>query len=1299
MAVLQGVRALLKCRADGSVDSKAAIARVLEGLGAKTCSRLSKDVTHIIFQKPTTATIQEKLAQEQEIKQLYDSIMHGRYSAQIVSPLWVRCSADQRCHAQESDFVIPRPADPLLDHLMKPHTPGSAPGSRKRHKSFQPKPAEVYQVDAADASFSSSQLMADEPGAADAGELPNCTRLHRPLASQGAVKASALSASPGKNVANVGLEGSTELHQPAPPVRTAAAIHLNLFTKPSGESPQLGSQAAAANNDVVHASSAANGRALRAQRSRLATGSQQTGQKHTRGAAANSAAESEQPSSKRQKQSIQRVNHMDSRLHPLVDAEGGAVHASGSHQADAAKNAVVLSNAIANETGKASDALLGSETHKAGNGESQLDMKMPRGKAGRAGKGEPSQGRLANSRGGKVAASGLQTAQEGPERPAFSLAPGRPLQEPPDKMTARPGPLRRLAKTATVAAKKDMPAAHPTSGHAAAHAAAPVRTLHGSAKPVRSAAQKDSQSAGTTPNPAAAGPMQNSAKPAPEAAQKGKQPLANSCDELPVPSKPVAKPKNLYRNVRAKVDTGRTRAKTGMQQFELRQAQGGEDAHRKAESQSVMPVASDKAGAAELHDDGADAAATLTAALQPGMLPDTEEADTQQADDQGAHTVDVIMVPEIDDSITEAAAQSRHDVRSAGSPINWQAAARMVPQSPDPSSQVHEAAALSPIENHSGRPPNSRPSRLKLEQCATSAGHHTNGRDAVARTLAGRCMRSSRFSSAPALPQGLTEPGNAAQPQIAAPPAPAAAAAAVADQLKKMSGEQHAQPSPKPQLQLAEAPLPLSGRAAKASCIKAALLLPQIARPATAGTPQPASARRTRASLRAQSVAAPQPETRPDLVPISVSDAIMDDSCPAAAQPLPPDDMPDACAPEVDQIKADWLDCIPEGGPARKGKRQDRSEYLGADAAVKSCRRSARKRKTSCPPSDVLAETAAQQTQMPSKQGLPSHLVGAKARAAAQPMAPLRHHTSGQILMQHAGAPDAPESEGMDQAAATSPNAVGPTKLSEFESDDVMATRQASVPAALPQPGGLQPTAALPLRCAVAPEQSAPGRQGCGLQATSGQHPSTADGSALRRSSRQQRMGCLAVSSVHPDVKALAEKACRRLPGMRLSTDEEETCITHLILGMERRTMKVLLAIANGAWIVKPSWLLASMEAGCWVEEQPHQAEVRFSRGAERARSMHNDAVEETAPLQGVAVNIQVAPAAGHTSNRRALRILVNALGGKVVLRDKCSICILTGGAQQPSDLPDGVPCLLEEWLLNAAEQYRLPAFTQRLPE
>lgn len=32
---------------------------------------------------------------------------------------------------------------------------------------------------------------------------------------------------------------------------------------------------------------------------------------------------------------------------------------------------------------------------------------------------------------------------------------------------------------------------------------------------------------------------------------------------------------------------------------------------------------------------------------------------------------------------------------------------------------------------------------------------------------------------------------------------------------------------------------------------------------------------------------------------------------------------------------------------------------------------------------------------------------------------------------------------------------------------------------------------------------------------------------------------------------------------------------------------QVLMAITNGAWLLTPAWLTASLEAGCWLPESP----------------------------------------------------------------------------------------------------------------
>lgn len=50
--------------------------------------------------------------------------------------------------------------------------------------------------------------------------------------------------------------------------------------------------------------------------------------------------------------------------------------------------------------------------------------------------------------------------------------------------------------------------------------------------------------------------------------------------------------------------------------------------------------------------------------------------------------------------------------------------------------------------------------------------------------------------------------------------------------------------------------------------------------------------------------------------------------------------------------------------------------------------------------------------------------------------------------------------------------------------------------------------------------------------------------------------------------------------------------ITHLVIGGERRTLKLMLAVANGAWLVSPQWVTASLEAGRWLPESQFPAKV-----------------------------------------------------------------------------------------------------------
>ncbi len=76
----------------------------------------------------------------------------------------------------------------------------------------------------------------------------------------------------------------------------------------------------------------------------------------------------------------------------------------------------------------------------------------------------------------------------------------------------------------------------------------------------------------------------------------------------------------------------------------------------------------------------------------------------------------------------------------------------------------------------------------------------------------------------------------------------------------------------------------------------------------------------------------------------------------------------------------------------------------------------------------------------------------------------------------------------------------------------------------------------------------------------------------------------------------LLRAAAKQLPGARLCAEgHEDSAVTHLVLGAEKRTVKVLLAIANGAHLLRPEWVTASREAGSWLPEAEYLSPTRFA--------------------------------------------------------------------------------------------------------
>jgi hypothetical protein len=112
---------------DPKYTAKPAIQRTLEQLGARVVQRLTKDVTHIVYERRKAQRGRDRDA-EQELQELYSRAERLDPRPAIVSPSWVEQSRTAKRRLVEKSFVIPRPKEALL--LAKPtgRTPGSGVG-------------------------------------------------------------------------------------------------------------------------------------------------------------------------------------------------------------------------------------------------------------------------------------------------------------------------------------------------------------------------------------------------------------------------------------------------------------------------------------------------------------------------------------------------------------------------------------------------------------------------------------------------------------------------------------------------------------------------------------------------------------------------------------------------------------------------------------------------------------------------------------------------------------------------------------------------------------------------------------------------------------------------------------------------------------------------------------------------------------------------------------------------------------------------------------------------------------------
>ncbi|XP_048582540.1 microcephalin isoform X2 [Nematostella vectensis] len=88
--------------------------------------------------------------------------------------------------------------------------------------------------------------------------------------------------------------------------------------------------------------------------------------------------------------------------------------------------------------------------------------------------------------------------------------------------------------------------------------------------------------------------------------------------------------------------------------------------------------------------------------------------------------------------------------------------------------------------------------------------------------------------------------------------------------------------------------------------------------------------------------------------------------------------------------------------------------------------------------------------------------------------------------------------------------------------------------------------------------------------------------------SRTKPRRSMVLTSMHFGEQDIVVSVVRKLGGFYIA-DKAGANTTHVIAGSPRRTLNVLRAIAQGCWLVSPEWVMKSLEAGYWVDEEPYE--------------------------------------------------------------------------------------------------------------
>lgn len=140
------------------------------------------------------------------------------------------------------------------------------------------------------------------------------------------------------------------------------------------------------------------------------------------------------------------------------------------------------------------------------------------------------------------------------------------------------------------------------------------------------------------------------------------------------------------------------------------------------------------------------------------------------------------------------------------------------------------------------------------------------------------------------------------------------------------------------------------------------------------------------------------------------------------------------------------------------------------------------------------------------------------------------------------------------------------------------------------------------------------------------------------------------------------------------------------------RTIKVLHAIAAGAWVVGPGWAEASICEGQWQPLEKYEHYSAQFPGAKEARLAAMGQTEGTKLLRGMSIFIKGEP----SMPPEKLKPLIVAAGGKVVnTLGRATHCVVG-----PTELSSGIhmPAFNHKWICDSVAHHQLLPFDQYEP-